>query len=80
MQQCCSKTQSACTEMCLKNNLLNCWKPLRALLPKRSGEQLQAARFENDKDWAISSQASNRGRFRDYPVKEGIQATGILKW
>lgn len=23
--------------------------------------------FENDKDWAISSQASNRGRFNDYP-------------
>lgn len=23
--------------------------------------------FENNKDWAISSQASNRGRFNDYP-------------
>ena len=24
-------------------------------------------RFKNDKDWAISSQASNRGMFNDYP-------------
>lgn len=24
--------------------------------------------FKNKKDWAISSQASNRGRFNDYPV------------
>ena len=25
--------------------------------------------FKNYKDWAISSQASNRGRFNDYPVR-----------
>ena len=26
--------------------------------------------FENDTDWAISSQAVNSGRFNDYPARE----------
>lgn len=50
--------------------------PLIAGTPLEHYHQNRAANsriwqwFENDNDWAISSQASNRGRFNDYPVRE----------
>nr|DAN00815.1 MAG TPA: hypothetical protein [Caudoviricetes sp.] len=36
--------------------------------------------FENNKDWAISSQALNRGRFNDYPVREYTASDWRWKW
>lgn len=41
-------------------NKSNCWNTLRALTTKSN----------NVKDWAISSKASFRGMFTDYPVRE----------
>ncbi len=32
------------------------------------------------KQWAISSQAPNRGRFNDYPVREYIASDWRWKW
>ena len=39
-----------------------------------------ARRFEKDTDWAISSQAPNRGRFNDYPVREYTASDWRWKW
>ena len=35
---------------------------------------------ENDKNWAISSEASNRGTFNDYPVREYTTSDWLWKW
>lgn len=62
----------------LRNSLV-CWKRHAIRIPLIAGNPLEphyqngAANsrirqwFENNGDWAISSQASNRGRFNDYP-------------
>ena len=36
--------------------------------------------FENYIDWAISSQALNRGRFNDYLVREYTTSDWLWKW
>ena len=58
---------------------LACWKRHVITIPLTAGNPLEPYHqngiansykrqwFENDKDWAISSQAPNRRRFNDYP-------------
>lgn len=62
-------------------NLFNCWKPLKTIKPQRNDEiciSVMVAKAEKINcmtygenlsviKWAISSQASKRGRFNDYP-------------
>lgn len=33
--------------------------------------------FENDRDWAISSQGSNRARFNDYELRKRLAKTAV---
>lgn len=48
------------TTVMLYCNFLNCWKPLRALLTTASRKAKRM--FENNKDWAISSEAPVKWR------------------
>jgi len=45
---------------------LNCWNTLIAFLTTTESEKINVKKFENKKDWAISSQTPFRWRFRDY--------------
>jgi len=65
---------------------LNCWNSLKLCLPQRgdeTGSDVTAAKAERkaqmaqgaslyagEQQWAISSEAPNRGTFNDYPVRE----------
>ena len=70
--------------MCGKNRQLNCWEPLKPDAQQRGREKRRARWLRKQKEavwmahgqilnagkWAISSQAPNRGRFNDYPIRE----------
>lgn len=61
-----SQVWLAMKEISSNNKPLNCWNPLRALLPQHGDEICMCVMDKKYKDWEISSQASNRGRFNDY--------------
>ena len=72
-------------------NLFNCWKILKTIKPQRKDEICLIVKVTKVEKincmrarlnpllffkWAISSQASNRGRFNDYPYM-GVEPQAI---
>ena len=62
----------------VKRTPLIAGNPLELRHQNGAANSRKRKRFENDADWAISSQASNRGRFNDYPGRGSRRITP--KW
>lgn len=57
---------------------LTAGNPLEPKSLQRKDETSLSVNGEKISDWAISSQAPNRGRFRDYPTGVGKPKSGVL--
>ena len=64
---------------CVKTIPLIAGTPLEPYHQNGAANSCIQQRFENGKDWAISSQAPNRRRFNDYPGR-GSRSQAASKW